>query len=382
MELLPRWATLSLYAAAALGMQWYVVRWLARIDFFARSPGRRAMLAWSGRLLTLGIILVPILFSGQQEHYLPSNGSQWVMAAALLYGAILSTLFLSAWSREHHTDLARRRGLKTLLTAASTAPLAAATAGIVVARSSPRLEEVEVRIPGLPPGLDGLRIAQLTDLHYGPFFSADDLRRAVALANEARPHLAVVTGDLITRRGDNLRESLRLLSGLRAEAGVFGCHGNHEIYARCEHAATLIASGYGIRFLRYEAADLRFGGAVLRLSGVDYQRQGSHYLSGRAAGLVRPGVFNLLLSHNPDVFPRAAELGFDLTLSGHTHGGQVNVEILSEHLNVARFITPFTKGWYELGRAGLYVSPGLGTVGAPIRLGAPPEVSLIRLCAV
>jgi uncharacterized protein len=382
MELLPRWATLSVYALAALAMQLYVLRWAARRQFFTSVPWRKALLLWGGRGVALGIAAVPVVFSGRQEFHLPSSSGQWVVAGALLYGTVLFAMFLMAWTGEHKTDLARRRSVRTVLALTGTAPLAAAAAGIVVARSAPRLEEVEVRVPGLPAGLDGLRIAQITDLHYGPFFGAADLRRVVAMANEMRPHVTVVTGDLITRHGDNLRESLKLLSGLRADAGVYGCHGNHEVYARCERAATMIGSSYGIRYLRYEAADLRFGDAVLRVSGVDYQRQNSKYLSGRAAGLPRPGVYNLLLSHNPDVFPRAAELGFDLTLAGHTHGGQVTVEILSEHLNVARFVTPFTKGWYQQGRAGLYVSPGLGTVGAPIRLGAPPEVSLIRLCAV
>ncbi|MEO7654029.1 MAG: metallophosphoesterase, partial [Bryobacteraceae bacterium] len=81
----------------------------------------------------------------------------------------------------------------------------------------------------------------------------------------------------------------------------------------------------------------------------------------------------------PDVFGVAARQGFDLTIAGHTHGGQVTVEILHQTLNVARFITPYVYGQYRLGSAALYVSRGIGTIGLPVRIGAPPEISLLRL---
>jgi len=97
--------------------------------------------------------------------------------------------------------------------------------------------------------------------------------------------------------------------------------------------------------------------------------------------MIVPGVLNVLLSHNPDVFPVAAAQGYDLTISGHTHGGQVDVEVLHEHLNVARYFTRYVRGLYQERKSSVYVSTGIGTIGAPVRLGAPPEVSLIRLCA-
>ena len=88
---------------------------------------------------------------------------------------------------------------------------------------------------------------------------------------------------------------------------------------------------------------------------------------------------NLLLSHNPDVFPVAAKQGWDLTLAGHTHGGQVTVEILDRSLNVARFFTPFVYGLYHSGRSSIYVTRGIGTIALPTRIGAPPETALLRL---
>jgi predicted MPP superfamily phosphohydrolase len=135
----------------------------------------------------------------------------------------------------------------------------------------------------------------------------------------------------------------------------------------------------GMRFLRQQAALLPFGSAALNLAGVDYQRMRGPYLPG-AEKLVAQGAFNILLSHNPDVFPVAIQKGYQFVSAGHTHGGQVRVEILSEDLNVARFFTPYVDGLYRTGAASMFVSRGIGTIAIPTRLGAPPEVALLRLC--
>jgi hypothetical protein len=137
----------------------------------------------------------------------------------------------------------------------------------------------------------------------------------------------------------------------------------------------------GMRFLRGDGVRQDSGSARLNLAGHDYQRMGARYLPGLER-MVEPGALNMLLQHNPDVFARAAQAGFQAVISGHTHGGQINVEILDENVNVARFFTPFVRGRYDIGQNRLYVSCGLGTVGVPVRLGAPPEITLIKLCAV
>jgi predicted MPP superfamily phosphohydrolase len=122
----------------------------------------------------------------------------------------------------------------------------------------------------------------------------------------------------------------------------------------------------------------------LNVAGVDYQRGSSkdRYLLG-AQQLVYPEGFNVLLSHNPDVFPVAASQGYDLLLSGHTHGGQVTFEILDESINPARYFTPYIRGLYRLRpddtSFAAYVTPGIGTIGIPARIGAPPEISLLTL---
>lgn len=310
----------------------------------------------------------------------------WARGATILWAIVVCgttvALALSRWMgrRPPAVDKTRRGLLQMAQTAVVAAPAAALGYGTFLERRWLHAEEVNLVVPGLPKDLHGLRIAQLSDIHMSSFLSASDLRAAVDMANGFRPHLAVVTGDLITRDGDPLDDCIRELSRLRADAGVYGCMGNHEIYANCEDYTAAEAAQHGLRFLRGEAETLRFGQARLRLAGVDYQKMHGDYLVG-AKALQEPGAHHVLLSHNPDVFEKAAAQGWDLTLSGHTHGGQVTVEYLNQHLNLARFFTPYVYGHYEKEKSHLYVTRGIGTVGVPMRIGAAPEVALVRLCA-
>ncbi|OYW13306.1 MAG: hypothetical protein B7X34_00480, partial [Acidobacteriia bacterium 12-62-4] len=156
--------------------------------------------------------------------------------------------------------------------------------------------------------LDGIRIAQLSDIHYGPFLSRRELANAVGMANEFRPHLTVVTGDLITRDGDPLDECLDELARLRADSGVWGCLGNHEIYARCEDYTEQEGRRRNLHFLREKQQVFRFGEARLNLAGVDYQKMHGDYLQ-RGKMLQEAGALNVMLSHNPDAFGVAAQQG-------------------------------------------------------------------------
>ena len=305
-------------------------------------------------------------------------GIAWVLCS-LLGLASAAILLLVPRPKPHH-DPSRRRLLTAIRGAVIAGPAVALGYGTFIERRGLKLREVDLPIPGLPKDLHGLRIAQVTDIHLGPYLSRGDLRRAVDMANETNPHIALVTGDLITARGDPLSDCIAEVRRLRAEAGIYGCHGNHEVYANCLEEATREGARAGIEFLRHTNRVIRFAGTSLNLVGVDYQRFYSPYLTG-VERLVQPGMPNILLSHNPDVFRVAAAKGFDATISGHTHGGQVTMEILDQNLSIARFYTPYIYGLYSEGRSSVYVGRGIGTVGVPVRIGAPPEVALIRLCA-
>jgi predicted MPP superfamily phosphohydrolase len=296
-----------------------------------------------------------------------------IVAVSAAAGGILELLWLAV-----PTFNPKRREI--LKAASFAAPVVALGAGYIT-REQLRLVEVDIPIAGLPKDLHGLRIAQLSDLHLSPLVSESLIARAVDLANDCRPSITLVTGDLISAVGDPLDACIRQIARLKADAGVFGCMGNHEVYARCMDYAARQAARLGIRFLRFENALLRFGNSDLNIAGVDYQQRRNPYLVA-AEELVAPGATNLLLSHNPDVFPVAVEKGFQITVAGHTHGGQINVEILHQDVNIARFFTPYVYGLYRMDGGAAFVTRGIGTIGIPSRLGAPPEVALLRLCAI
>jgi predicted MPP superfamily phosphohydrolase len=291
---------------------------------------------------------------------------------------------------------------------AGAVPFVSAAYGFVAERFRFYVREVEIPIANLPPALDGLRIAQLSDIHIGSYMPVAQVRRAVGMASELGGDLIVVTGDFLTGRTDPLEDCIAELSHLRAPLGVWGCNGNHEIYARAEQKSAELFQKFGMKLLRQERAELRWKGSAFNLLGVDHQRQrdpeGNRLpmLAG-VESLVRRDVPNILLSHNPNSFPRAAEMGIELSLAGHTHGGQVRVEILDHRWSPAQFLTPYVAGLYQRPlhtpsdledneipatqsagglqspASSVYVNRGLGTIGAPVRLGVPPEITLITL---
>jgi len=359
-----------------LGLQFPIIQWL--LDSY-----RQRRFIWLGAALSTALLVAGYLLEFQRVlRHFPAPWWSWLECASLVETMWLIGLSLAllAWRRAPQFDPARRKLLQAAGAGLCIAPLAATAFGIA-RRNQFRVSEVSIPIPNLPKDLEGLRIVQITDIHLSPFLSEREFARAIDMANETRANIALVTGDLITRPGDPLDACLGQLARLRAEAGVLGCLGNHEIYADTENYVTEQGRRMGIDFLRHQAKQLRFGNATINFAGVDYQRMHSHYLKG-AEQLIVPGALNFMLSHNPDVFPVAAAQGYHLTIAGHTHGGQVDVEILHQHLDVARYFTPFVQGLYRRENASVYVSNGLGTIGVPVRLGAPPEVSVLRLCAI
>lgn len=273
----------------------------------------------------------------------------------------------------------RRNALKLTTGALIAAPFAIGTFGIIT-RKKFVVREVDLKVPSLPSDLNNLRLVQLSDIHLSPFYLEKDLAYVVDAANELRGHMAIITGDLITDHHDPLDRCLLQLSRLRTSSGIWACMGNHERFAGAEDYAEARGHSLGINFLRQQAVRLKFGNHAMNLVGVDYQSKRGPYLIG-VEELVTVGETNVLLSHNPDVFPVAASKGFDVVLAGHTHGGQINVEIFDKNLNLADFGTPYTKGLYTEATSSIYVNSGLGTIGMPVRLGSPPEITQIRLCA-
>lgn len=370
-----------------------LTQWHMRRQFLAAAARRlsaRAMAVTRGAVTAFAVFIAAgfvLSFSFLVSHYklaaspslvVGAMSQIWLFATTAGYLAYRTVRFIAERIWGPAFDPSRRRMLNATGGALLAAPFAVVGYGSLIERLDFHVREVDVPIHNLPGGLEGLRLLQLSDIHLSAFLSEKNLARVIDSANELRPHLALVTGDLITAAGDPLQACLRQLARLRADAGILGCMGNHEDYAMCEDLTEREAARLGIPFLRKRAMALRFGGDVLNVAGVDYQRNGAHYLRG-AERLVLPGACNVLMSHNPDVFPVAAEKGYDLTLAGHTHGGQVTVEILHQPVNPARFFTPYVYGLYRRGAAAEYVTRGIGTIGVPVRFGAPPEIALLRL---
>ncbi len=380
-------STTEVAALLAMG----VIQW--HLGSIANSFIKNHLPAWLARMtrvlvgLVVAAIALGLVLSLPNANRLPLTPFLGGLRGIALLWSFTSTaawlvyrvLRLFRW-RSEEADPTRRALLLTAGTAAVAAPFAFVGFGALVERTDFRVREIDIPIPDLHHDLEGLRLVQISDIHLSPFLSEKEFARVVDAANGLRAHIMFVTGDLISVRGDPLDACLDQISRLRADAGVLGCLGNHEVYARTEEYTTVQAARMGIPFLRSQARQLRFGGAVLNIAGVDYQKMNerSHYLRG-AERLLVPGALNMLLSHNPDVFPAAERQGWDFTLAGHTHGGQVNFEILHYGLNIARFYTPYVYGLYTSGRSSIYVTRGIGTIGMPARLGAPPEISVLRL---
>ena len=278
------------------------------------------------------------------------------------------------------------RGAAASLEAASAiaVPLLAALAtitGYIGAKRRPRVVDVAVPLPALPPALEGFTIAQISDVHIGPTIKRDFLRRIVETVNGLDADLVAITGDLVDGSVEHLAVHVEPLSRLHARHGTYFVTGNHEYYSG---APAWIAElrRLGLRVLLNEHVVLSHDGSRLLIAGVtDYsahqfdpaQRSDPEAaLAGAPPGL-RPRV---LLAHQPRTAPAAADAGFDLQLSGHTHGGQFWPWNL-----FVRLQQPFTAGLHRLGSLWVYTSRGSGYWGPPKRLGVPSEIARVRLVA-
>ncbi len=374
-----------------------------RLDNGRILPNHSPIAAFSGIWFAsalVGFLLVKLV-----------HGLEWLWQRFWKPAAITSaaTGFVAptATSQDFVPDPSRRTFFRTASVVAGAAPFLGVMYGYAAERLRYEVRRVEVPIANLPAQMDGMTIVQISDIHLSGYMTRESVRRAVDMANDLGADLAVVTGDLITGIHDPIVDCVEEVRHLYAPLGVYGCNGNHEIYARAEDLAGHLYQQAGMKMLRRENALINYKGGQLNLIGVDYQRERTP--SGRRLQmlanlepLIRQDMPNILLSHNPNAFNRAAELGVDLTLAGHTHGGQVKVEILDVSLSPARFITDYIAGMYHRpmlmpdvpkrmgetiklmpnapnGLSALYVNRGLGTVGAPVRLGVPPEITHIVL---
>ncbi len=282
----------------------------------------------------------------------------------------------------------RRRFLEQTAVAVCATPFVAAGYGLLYGRLDLEVTRQRIRLVHLPKAFEGFRIVQLSDIHIGPFLTGDQLLHCVTIANGLKADLVALTGDFLTDDPGAQGEVVHVLAGLRAPFGVFGCLGNHEYMTKTEESITHLFATAQIRILRQQRVPIQLHGETLNLIGVDFEQARfsrdhvghlvDQYLAG-SEKLVMPEMVNIMLNHNPNAFDRAAELGIDLMLAGHAHGGQVSLEFLHRGLTLARIQTPYVSGWFEKAGSQLYVNRGIGTTGPPIRFGSRPEITVFEL---
>jgi predicted MPP superfamily phosphohydrolase len=256
--------------------------------------------------------------------------------------------------------------------------LASTLIGLAFARR-PRTLYVDVPLPGLPEALSGFTIVQISDVHVGPTIRRGFVANLVARVNALNGDLIAVTGDLVDGSVAQLRAHTAPLAGLSAPQGVYFVTGNHEYYSG-EREWTQEVRRLGLTVLKNEHVVLNSSGNTLVLAGVT-DVSAHHFDPAQRSdpeaalrGAPADAGVRILLAHQPSSAQAAARAGFDLQISGHTHGGQ----FLPWNFFI-RFFQPFTAGLYRLGRLAIYVSRGTGYWGPPNRFGVPSEITRLTL---
>jgi predicted MPP superfamily phosphohydrolase len=284
----------------------------------------------------------------------------------------------------------RRRFLTAGLRLAS----GGALAGVGYAFAAPRWFQVTHQtfpVRGLPPSLDGLRLVQLTDIHHGPWLSLDHVREVVRACNALEPDLVLLTGDYILASSAYVRPVVEELAALQPALGTLAVMGNHD-WSEGGHLVQQALADAGLtlldnasRVLTPDRELVKSAARGLALCGVDDLWRGDPDVWRALAGLPR-GMPRLLLSHNPDVAetPNVTHSGLriDLMVSGHTHGGQIYIPGLGTPFVPSRYGQKYAQGLVQGPACPVFVCRGLGMATVPLRLGVPPEMTVLELrCA-
>lgn len=364
---------------------------LAEVDVFL-GAGLNVFLLFSTVLLPLGLLTL---------RGVPKSVAHALTWLGLLFMGAFSSLFVLTLLRElalMAISLLKGTGLSSLSEASFRAYSALAVpvltllltlSGFWNARRTADVVRVDVPITNLPQALHGFTMAQITDIHVGPTIKKDDLQRIVQRVNGLNADLVAITGDLVDGSVHELLDHISPLRGLTSTHGTFFVTGNHEYYSGA-HSWITALRGLGVRVLMNEHVLIHHGHdsqdtehAMVVVAGVtDY---GSHHFddSHRSdpqvalADAPEHALFKLLLAHQPRSAPAAAKAGFDLQLSGHTHGGQ-----FWPWNHFVRFQQPFTAGLHQLETMWVYTSRGTGYWGPPKRFGAPSEITYLRLIRI
>ena len=237
----------------------------------------------------------------------------------------------------------------------------------------PQLNTYDVAIPNLPADLDGFRIVQLSDIHRRRFVADSAIRRAVEMANATNPDAVVLTGDYVGRDPANIEPCFDMLCKLKSRLGSYAVLGNHDHWTGAKAVSDSITRHH-ITLLDNAGTKL---GAGLYLAGIDDQWAGSPNVDAAFGGVPKDAAC-VMLSHTPKAVPLFAGHN-GLLITGHTHGGQVNIPFIPRKCLPGLSGRPYVDGWYKEGDILMYVNRGIGTINPPVRFFCRPEVTLYVL---
>ncbi|MEE4023729.1 metallophosphoesterase [Gordonia sp. PKS22-38] len=371
LALITFWLHRRLVRATALPRPWSVVADVTLVVLWALA----VVGVGTGRVLDPARFRIPAFV-----------GLTWMGAVLYLFLGLavvgIVSFIVRIFRRIRHTagEDAARRHLKVLrvATAGVVVVAVATTAYGVVEAARPQVVQQEVELARLPAGFDDVRVALISDLHVGPAHSAEFTQRVVDLVNEQRPDLIVIAGDVSDGTIDLVGADIAPLAELTAPLGVFGVSGNHEFYSDDGGAWLDEWEKVGVRTLRNERVTLERNGASIELAGIHDYTAPEPYEPDLPATLtgLDPQQFVLLLAHEPLQADEASELGVAMQVSGHTHGGQMwPIQYL------VPLQQPSLEGLDQIGDTTLYTTRGAGAWGPPVRVGAPPEITMLTLRA-
>lgn len=288
-------------------------------------------------------------------------------------------------------DLSRRKFVRYTTMGISAYAFTGAAYGILK-HDAYKIEHKEITIDNLPPELKGTTITLISDIHAGQYMNEDEMREYAEIVNSLGSDIICIPGDFVNFEYRDIHALTSAFRDMRAKYGVYGSLGNHDFFQNADYVSSALLNESPVDLLRNQHRKINIKGKDLFLMGIDdtigsgakmaevlkYYGDMDEYLR------TNEPAFNnspkILLCHKPYGFDILAEKQIDLVLSGHTHGGQVvPVKIGNFNLSFAATVSKYIEGLYKIGKSNMYVSRGIGSVGLPIRINCPPEITKITL---
>jgi uncharacterized protein len=366
--------------------------WKRLIKDTSGGGARWALTAVLVALLVLLVctLLLPRLFGWREPAWLAWPGYVWFGLIVYLFLTLLVVepvrIALRRWINRRSPDLAEadeqvinRRVFiaRTSAVAAGVASVSLVGVGMASALGPPDVLRVPVRLRRLDPAFDGFRIAVVSDIHLGPLAGRAHTEWIVAMINEAEPDLVAIVGDLVDGTVEELGPAAEPLRDLESREGSFFVTGNHEYFVDDTASWLRELERLGVAPLQNENTAIRRGTAAFDLAGVNDvagEQRSQPPDFDRALSGVDGSRPTILLAHQPVQVTEASARGVDLQLSGHTHGGQ-----MWPFHYIVRAVQPSLAGLSTVDQTQLYITRGAGFWGPPVRIGAPPDITVVSL---